>query len=145
MAKETKRISAYALILNEDNILLSKLNRGPNIGSWNLIGGGIKHGEAPLETLVREIKEESGIILDVSPELLTVLSERFLYTTPEGIEDDLHLLGIIYLIKLSEKIECKLDGDGDSSDGCKWFPIKELQNESVVSFVFASLNLIDKH
>lgn len=142
LAKEVRRVSAYAVITSKDNILLSKLNRGPNIGSWNLIGGEIGHGEKPLDALRREIKEESGITIVDPISLLTVLSEQFNYTASENNNVNLHLIGVIYHINLKEKVICKVDGDGESSDGCQWFKINDLKNEKIVSFVSEALNII---
>ncbi len=142
MPLQVRRFSAYALILSEDHVLLSKLNQGPNAGKWNLIGGEINHGENPLATIKRECKEEAKITITKEPNLLTVLSGQFIYKNQQKQEEDLHLIGIIYLIHLPKKLKCKTDGDGESSDGCKWFPINSLPQEKVVSFAIESLALI---
>jgi 8-oxo-dGTP pyrophosphatase MutT (NUDIX family) len=139
MALSVKRISAYALILNEDHVLLSLLNRGPNAGKWNLVGGSIDHGEEPIDALKREIKEEANILIDREPELLNAFSDRYVYQNSEGKAEDLHLIGIIYLVRLSERAECRIGGDGDSSDGCKWFSMKSLPQE-IVPFVSRALS-----
>jgi 8-oxo-dGTP pyrophosphatase MutT (NUDIX family) len=142
MVLTKNRISSYALILNEDRILLSKLNRGPNKGKWNLIGGGIHHGEDPIDALKREVYEESRIVVAEDFSLLSVLSDRYIYINSDGCKEDLHLIGVIYLIQLKSHVECKIDGDGDSSDGCQWFSVQELKLIDTVSFVEKALNLL---
>jgi ADP-ribose pyrophosphatase YjhB (NUDIX family) len=142
MDKKVKRMSSYAVITCEGCIILSKLNRGPNVGLWNLVGGEIGHGEKPVDALRREIKEESGLTILDPIRLLTVLSEKFHYKTPDNTEINLHLIGVIYHIELKQKVSCKLDGDGDSSDGCFWFEIRDLDKERIVSFVSESLQMI---
>jgi len=54
------RVSAKALVFNENkNILIIRENRG-----WELPGGGIEQGESPQETIIREMKEECGFIIE---------------------------------------------------------------------------------
>jgi 8-oxo-dGTP diphosphatase len=38
-----------------------KRNRPPNLGLWNGVGGHIEPGETPGESILREVKEETGI------------------------------------------------------------------------------------
>ena len=61
------RISAKALILDDQKrFLLVKEDNG----LWELPGGGIDHGDTPLETIKREIKEEMGIdVLEINPKI----------------------------------------------------------------------------
>lgn len=59
------RISAKALILDDQKRFL--LEREDN-GLWDFPGGGIDHGDTPIETIKREIMEEMGLeVLDVNP------------------------------------------------------------------------------
>ncbi|KRF12947.1 NUDIX domain-containing protein [Nocardioides sp. Soil796] len=64
-----QRVAAYAVILRDDRILLSRL--APRISKaplWTLPGGGLDHGEDPREAVVREIHEEAGLDAVVSEE-----------------------------------------------------------------------------
>ena len=142
MTLKSRRISAYALILHEDQVLLSKLNRGPNSGKWNLVGGGIEHGELPEDALLREIQEEAGITLKDPATLLSVMSDRYVYKNAEAKEEDLQLIGIIYLVRLSEKVSVKFVHDEHTSDGCQWFPMTEITEKEMVPFVIKSLALL---
>lgn len=48
-------------------VLLGK--RGPlcgNAGTWGLFGGGVDKGERPIDAVLREAKEETGLILTTS-------------------------------------------------------------------------------
>jgi 8-oxo-dGTP diphosphatase len=141
---ETRRLSAYALIHHDDHLLLSKLNRGPHSGKWNLVGGSIEHGESPEQALLREIREEAGLNVDATPILLDVLSENQIFENTEGIQENFHLIGVIYSLKLELRAREFASADGESSDGCQWFPIQEIQNLKVVPFVTEALKRISQ-
>ena len=62
------RLNANAVVLNNKNeILAIKLKKGPFCGRLCIPGGGIEPGELGNETIVREIKEETGIELKDKP------------------------------------------------------------------------------
>jgi 8-oxo-dGTP diphosphatase len=50
-------------IIHEEEVLLLKRNRLPHIGLWSAPGGKTEHGESPQETAIREIHEETGLII----------------------------------------------------------------------------------
>ena len=53
------RVAARALITHDNRILLVKEHDGD--GWWAIPGGGIDHGEAVEQSLLREIEEELGV------------------------------------------------------------------------------------
>ena len=61
-------VRGRAIILVNDEVLVVKNWFGP--GTWQLPGGGIKFGEAPLQAIDRELQEELGL-LDMQGQLLT--------------------------------------------------------------------------
>ncbi len=56
------RIGIYALIFNKGEILLA-LRR--DINWWNLPGGGLEIGESVEEGVCREVREETGLVVEV--------------------------------------------------------------------------------
>jgi 8-oxo-dGTP diphosphatase len=55
-------VAAYAVILRDDRVLLSRL--APYLSAterWTLPGGGIEFGEHPRDAVVREVYEETGL------------------------------------------------------------------------------------
>lgn len=65
MKKKHFRVSSYALICRENQILLCRISKQlPRWeGFWTLPGGGINFGESPEEALIREVNEETGLIV----------------------------------------------------------------------------------
>jgi ADP-ribose pyrophosphatase YjhB (NUDIX family) len=59
---QVQRVAAYAVIVRNDQILLSRLADvlSPN-PTWTLPGGGLDHGEDPRVAVVREVQEETGL------------------------------------------------------------------------------------
>lgn len=60
------KIVAKAVLIDEDNkYLLMKRSDHPRFGrDADLPGGTLESGEAPLETMIREVTEEIGVALD---------------------------------------------------------------------------------
>ena len=70
MGQRVQRVAAYAVIIRDGQILLSKI--APHIsadGLWTLPGGGLDHGEDPRDAVVREVHEETGLRCALSAEL----------------------------------------------------------------------------
>ena len=62
-----QRVAAYAVILRDGAILLSRLSdRITTDELWTLPGGGLDHGEDPRDAVVREVHEETGQRLDAA-------------------------------------------------------------------------------
>ena len=62
---QRQRVAAYAVILRDGDILLSRLAASVTPDElWTLPGGGLDHGEDPRDALVREIHEETGLEID---------------------------------------------------------------------------------
>jgi 8-oxo-dGTP diphosphatase len=50
-------------LTRSDQVLLLRRNRPPNQGLWNGVGGRIEAGETPLQSCLREVREETGYSL----------------------------------------------------------------------------------
>ncbi len=73
----TQRLAAYALIVQDDRLLLCRLgDRSNDPGLWTLPGGGLEFGEHPEETAIREVREEAGLEVRLGA-LIEVQSETF--------------------------------------------------------------------
>lgn len=70
-----RRMAVGAVVLNGENKVLLVYNRGHGRSHWSLPKGSCEEGEALAQTLKREVKEETG--LDVELEELAFVSEWF--------------------------------------------------------------------
>lgn len=93
---EKFHVGIYAIIETGDSVLLVQKSRGPYKSAWDLPGGRPEHGEAILQTLQREVKEETGVkINSVTP----YINESFLIEYKDGEETiSLHHICLIYKV-----------------------------------------------
>jgi ADP-ribose pyrophosphatase YjhB (NUDIX family) len=61
------RVVAEGIIRQGREVLLVKASRGLTKGLWSLPGGFLQFGEAPEQTLKRELEEELGVEARVGP------------------------------------------------------------------------------
>jgi ADP-ribose pyrophosphatase YjhB (NUDIX family) len=57
--------SVGAIVWRGESVLLVKRGRAPNQGRWMLPGGAQELGETVHESLMREVLEETGIVIEV--------------------------------------------------------------------------------
>ncbi len=67
-------LGAFAIVTDEQNRVLLALRTDKDI--WNLPGGGVEHGESPWEAVVREVKEETGLDVEVE-EMIGVYAKDY--------------------------------------------------------------------
>lgn len=140
---KNKHIGSYGIMIDEGKIALVKKGRGGYKGKLDLPGGGIEHGELPLDALKREILEETGVRVD-HVELSDVSSVCFEWNIDEDTVEDLHHIGIFYTVDVKEK-QLKEDGDGQDSLGAKWYPIENLKKEELSFFAILVLEKMGYH
>jgi ADP-ribose pyrophosphatase YjhB (NUDIX family) len=126
---QLQRVAAYALALRggpdgEEVLLARNSARGPHPGQWTLPGGGIDHGEEPRDTVVREVREETG--LSCTPgAILDVGSTHFEGTAPSGRREDFHALQIVYAAEVGEG-EPEVQEKNGTTDAAAWVPVAAL-------------------
>ena len=59
-------VSAHAIVLHGDAILLVRRAHAPGPGRWSVPGGAVELGETIQEAARREVREECGIDVDVT-------------------------------------------------------------------------------
>jgi mutator protein MutT len=83
-----RRDAVGAVVLRDDGrVLVIRRGRAPGRGTWTLPGGKVEPGESPTDAVVREVREETGLAVEVA-ELLTVVEldiEGFSYAIHEHL------------------------------------------------------------
>ena len=117
-------MSAHGLCLVEDRILLVRL--APPLleaGAWGLPGGGLGWGEAPEQAVVREVREETGLV--ASPDgLAGVYSSTFPRSETRPF-DSVHFISIVYWLSVvGGDLAHERDG---TTDLAAWIPLKDIE------------------
>jgi len=123
---QRQRVAAYAYVLRDDALLLTRNSAlGPHPGVWTLPGGGVDHGESPRETVVRELHEECGLDGAIG-ELLTVDDHHFTGTAPNGRLEDFHAIRIIYRAVVPSGTEPRVVEVDGTTDAVAWVSLAEI-------------------
>ncbi len=132
---EKFHLGIYVIITKGDSVLLVKKSRGPYRGKWDLPGGSPLHGESILQTLHREVFEETGVRLDCVDHHKNI---AFTVEYKEGGKRiSLHHICLVYMARDSfdtsgfiEKVEKE-----DVSE-CAWIKRSQLLGKFPTSKVF---------
>ena len=106
-----------AIVIDHGRVLLIKRGRPPLLGEWSIPGGAMELGETVREAAVREVLEETGLIVEAG-ELLGVFDRV--------VKDDegkllYHYVLIDFLCRCVSG-EAKASGDADDA---RWFNAEE--------------------
>ena len=143
MKRKHTHIGAYGIITNNNQIVLIKKARGGYTGLLDLPGGGIEHNESPTETLIREIMEEVGGIVTYN-KLIDVTSNNIVWQIKNDYFEDLHHLGILYLVNIANN-NIKEEPDGIDSLGANWYDIDLLDVNLLTPFAKYAVDYLKKH
>jgi ADP-ribose pyrophosphatase YjhB (NUDIX family) len=131
------RVAAYAVIIEDGRLLLSRLVNS-NRQLWILPGGGIDHGEDPYDAVIREVFEETGYRAEVD-RLLGIHNFRGPMRR-DGVEVDCHRVRVMYEAHVVGG-ELTFETDG-STDQAAWIPLDEVPELDHVESVDYALGLL---
>ncbi|MEJ7833895.1 MAG: NUDIX domain-containing protein [Nocardioides sp.] len=139
-----QRVAAYAVILRGDQILLSRLSPGVTRDElWTLPGGGVDHGEAPRDAVVREVHEETGLDAQVG-ETARVYSMHAPDAWRNQGRVDAHSIRIIYTgwVSLDAPQPRVVEVDGSTVDAA-WHPVSAVLDGSLPVAAMVKEALVD--
>ncbi|MHA1834812.1 MAG: NUDIX domain-containing protein [Candidatus Baldrarchaeia archaeon] len=117
MLKKTPTLTVDAIIkTNDDKVVLVKRKNPPYKGWWALPGGIVEYGETVEEAVKREVKEETGLEVEIE-KLVNVYSDP--NRDPRG-----HFISICFLCR---RIGGTLEAATDAAE-VSVFPLKEVRN-----------------
>lgn len=116
-----------AVIIKDNKVLVVKNENAPYYYS---VGGRVKFGESCEQAVMREVKEELGITLEILRPAF--FHESFFDEVVTG--EHYHEVCMYYLMKPPldiSKIRCFSVTDNGSKESLEWLPIQELDNYCV--------------
>ena len=117
-------VGVGAVVIHDGRVLLAKRGKAPMKGHWTLPGGALEVGEPLLEGVVREVREETGLI--VQPVELIELLDRI-----HRVEDRIQFHYVIadYL--------CRVTGGAllaaSDADAVRWVARSEWSSQSALT------------
>jgi 8-oxo-dGTP diphosphatase len=132
------RLAAYAVIVDDrGRILLTWYNgKGRGEPGWTLPGGGVQYAETLEEAVVREVREETGYLVDLDRLLATDSFTEVDDERPRPFKS----VRVIYLAHIAGGSLGTLERDG-TTDRAAWIPLNEaLQEDSRTQIVDVAIN-----
>ncbi|MFJ2933845.1 NUDIX hydrolase [Streptomyces sp. NPDC087219] len=136
--KKELRVAAYAVCVRDGEMLLARWVARDGTKRWTLPGGGMDHGEEPVDTVVREVEEETGYLTEPTA-LLGIDSIRRDRLRRLGGPGDFQGLRIIYEARITGGgLRNETDG---STDLAAWHPLGAVPGLPRVGLVDIGLDL----
>ena len=120
-------VSVGAVILDGDRVVLVKRGQPPLQGQWSLPGGVVELGETLEAAVAREVREETGLTVDVGP-VVEVL-DRLLWSADGRIE--YHYVIIDYLCRPRSGELAR----GSDADDVRWVLVADVPEHRVTEKV----------
>jgi len=120
-------VAVGAVILDGDRVLLVKRGQEPLKGEWSLPGGAVEIGETLQAALVREVREETCLDIEVGPVVEVLDSIR---RDADG-RTEYHYIIIDYRCRVSDKGAAAACGS-DAAD-VRWVPVPDLASYRVTN------------
>ncbi|MCS7117069.1 MAG: NUDIX hydrolase [Nitrososphaerota archaeon] len=108
-----------AVIKKEDKVLLVKRRFEPGVGKWSIPGGLIELGEKVHDAVVREVREEVGLVVKI---------ERLIDVVDNIVYDEEGRIKYHYVI--ADYLVCPISGELKTSDEVvelKWVTKEDLK------------------
>jgi len=109
-----RTIACDGVLIEKGKILLIRRGHPPYKGEWAIPGGRLGEDETVEECLKREMKEETGLEVEI-------LKLFGVYSKPE--RDPRKIVSIVYIVKRKDDSQVKAGGDAVEA---QWFDLMQL-------------------
>ena len=107
-----------------------------NPGEYTLPGGGLEANEDFADALVREVREETGLVVEIDG-IADAHTEVF-----DGVIGRCRAVRVIYWVRIvGGELRCEVNG---STDDCRFYPLSELPMLPVVPLVWRGADQVRK-
>lgn len=105
-----------AVVWNDEaNILLIRRSKPPRLGEWSLPGGKVEFGETLSAALLREVREETGL----NVQIIDLLDTAEIIFDAEAGAADAHFVLVDFTVRA---VSGKLAAGSDAADA-RWFSL----------------------
>lgn len=121
-----QRLAAYAVVTSSRGVLLTELSQTTGRpGLWILPGGGIDAGEDPVDTVTREVWEETGQQVEVA-QLVDVSSSHRVGPGRCGLVEDFHAVRLLFTAHCADPDDPVVHDIGGSTATASWFRLGDV-------------------
>jgi len=113
-------VSVGAVIIHEGKILLVRRGVEPRRGMWTIPGGAVELGERVQDALIREVREECGLEVEID-RILDVV-DNIVLNSQRDIQ--FHYVVLDFLVQLKGGTLKPADDVADA----RWVPLNEAEN-----------------
>ncbi len=129
-------IGVGGIVFREDQVLLIKRGKEPNLGRWSIPGGAVQTGETLKEAVIRELREETHLEVEVL--VVTKVLDR-IFRDPDG-RVAYHYVLVDFLCHPKEGA---LKPDSDAEDA-RFVPLQELSSYSLPTHTLEVIRRADR-
>ena len=135
---EAPIVGVGAVIIEQNRVLLVQRGREPLKGKWSLPGGMLELGESLAEGVVREVQEETGLVVEVI-ELVELLDRVHRESSPDGERVRYHYVIADYLCRV---VGGTLQASSDA-DAVRWIERAEWSSHSALALDPITIRVIE--
>lgn len=134
----SQRLAAYAICIDRDRVLLALAVSPTGERTWTLPGGRVEQDEDPVDTVIREVAEETGCTGEVTR--LLGVDSRLIPAADRlpGLPDHQNI-GIFYAVRITGG-ELRPEPNGDTAESL-WTPLSEVASLRRSSLVDIGISL----
>ena len=133
-------VAMKAFIVDEENNTIFMMKKGNkdilNPGKWEVPGGKMEFGEITTEAFVREVKEESGLDIEVGSQIIKPW--QWTFTKPNGENVQIIAVGKVCRA-LNRNVDYSNQTDTDDLIESKWVPINEVLSYDLIPNLIPSM------